>query len=142
MPAWGPTLPPPAQSQKLALPGDRRGDAPEIALPIQDYVDPNRRVVGCHDDDQSRSSHGGADETIDSVLSRIIGDDELDTFRTSLESVWETKYVDTERILRADLQRAFVLSNTNVAEVARSNIDRELAVMTERMKQFTAATTI
>ena len=35
-----------------------------------------------------------------------------------------------------------MLSITNVAEVAHSNIDREVAVMTERMKQFTAATTI
>ena len=91
-------LPPLAQSQKLALPGDRRDDAPEIALPIQDYVDPNRLVVGWHDNDRSRSSHGGASQTIDSVLSGTIGDDELDTFRTHLESVWETKYADKERI--------------------------------------------
>ena len=52
MPSWGPTLPPPAQSQKLALKGDRRGDAPEIALPIHDYVDPNRLVVGWPDNDR------------------------------------------------------------------------------------------
>ena len=34
MPSWDPTLPPPAQSQKVALLGDCRDDASEIALPI------------------------------------------------------------------------------------------------------------
>ena len=77
------------QSQALALPVDRRDDAPEIALPIQDYVDPNRPVVGWHDNDRYRSSHGGASQTVDSVLSGMTGDDDLETFKTNLESVWE-----------------------------------------------------
>ena len=115
------------------MPGDRRDNAPVIAIPIQDYVDPNRLVVGWHDNDRSRSSHGGAGLTVNSVLSGIIGDDEFDTFKTNLESVWETKYADKEKILRADLERALYLSTTNVAYAAQMDVDSEMAVMAERM---------
>ena len=75
-------------------------------------------------------------------MSRIICEDDLDTFRTGLESAYETKYADAERILRAELEQVIVLSNPNAVNLANASIDQEQAAMGERMRQFAAATEV
>ena len=66
-------------------------------------------------------------------MSKIISDDELDAFKNDLETVLEAKYVEREKIIRADLERALVLSSSRVADIANANIEREQAAMMERI---------
>ena len=85
MPTWA-AVP----SQRVASPDERRSNVPEVALPIQIRADPISRITGLHDNDRSR--FGFADETVLTMLSKIVGDDELDAYKNDLETVWEAKY--------------------------------------------------
>ena len=93
-------------------------------------------MVGWHDLERFRTRYGDADESIEVALSRIIGEENLDTFRTGLEPAYETKHADAERILRAELEQAIVLSIQNVVRLARATVDEEQAAMGERTRQF------
>ena len=90
MPIWAT-----APSQRVASPDERRSNVPEVALPIRNRADPIQPITGFHDNHRSR--FGFADETIETMLRKIIGDDELFAYKNDLETVWEAKYVEIER---------------------------------------------
>ena len=109
---------------------------------IQDRYEPSRQLVGWHEPGRSRTSYGDPDETLLVILSRIICEDDLVSFKSGLESTYENKYAEAERILRTKLEQALVLSFQNVVALANANIDQEQIAMGERMGQFTAATKV
>ena len=78
-----------APSQRIASPVDRRSPSPAIATPIRDRNEPVRQLVRRHDLERFRTSYGEAGGSIEVALSRIIGEDDLGTFMTGLESAYE-----------------------------------------------------
>ena len=101
---------------------------------MQDRYEPTRQLVGWHDFERLGTSYGDADETIEVTLSRIIGEDDLASFRTGLDSTCDNKYADEERIVRTELEQAIVLSIQTVVDLAIASMDQEQLAMEERMK--------
>ena len=60
-------------------------------------------MLGAHDLDRCRTSYGDTSEPIEAALNRIMGEDDLNSFRTGIESAYKSEYAETEKLLRSEL---------------------------------------
>ena len=113
-----------------------RAEGPQSRVPIRDRPTPGRiaieeRVLG-----RSRTSFGGSSsEPIEEALSRIIGDDGFNSFKTGVDSVNKTEFAERAKALRSGLAEALAKSTLDVMSIAKENIMQQQRAMAETLKQ-------
>ena len=108
-----------------------RSASPETATAIQDLNATTRQLVGWSDFEISGASNGNPDETIDMALSKVIGEDELGSFRTGIDSALEAKYAEAESSGPNWSERWSMLSRKSLTSLAKpSNRNKQFSLTT------------
>ena len=82
-------------------------------------------------------SFGGASsEPIEEALSRIIGDDGFNSFKTGVDSVTKTEFVQRAKALRSGLAEALAKSTLDVMSKAKENMMQQQRAMAEALEQL------
>ena len=86
---------------------------------------------------RSRTSFGGSSsEPIEEALSRIIGDDGFNSFKTGVDSVNKTEFAERAKALRSGLAEALAKSTLDVMSKAKENIMQQERAMAETLEQL------
>ena len=116
--------------------GPRRGPFVETLIPFRDRAVLGRLAIDARDLDRSRTSYGDASEPFEETLSRIMGDDGLNSVRPGIESAYTSEFAETEQILRSELVEALAKSILDVIFIASENIMQQQRAMAETLRQL------
>ena len=70
-------------------------------------------------------------------MSRIIGDDELDSYKDNYEEIVKSENAEKERMMKASFEQALVVRSMKSADLARTSLVAEQAAMKPRLDQVT-----
>ena len=106
---------------------------------MQDRDGPGRLVLGFHDNDRSRTSRGDTSETLEVALSRIMDEEDFNSFKTGIEFTCKSEFVERDALLRSELAQVVSVSNQKVVDLANENILQQQTAMSNKIAQLEAA---
>ena len=119
--------------------GQRRVPSSRNPIPVQDHDGPGRLVLGFHDNDRSRTSRGDTSETFEVALSRIMDEEDLNSFKTGIEFTCKSEFVERDALLRSELAQVVSVSNQKVVDLANENILQQQTAMSNKIAKLEAA---